>query len=860
MKAVVMAGGEGSRLRPLTINRPKPMVPIVNRPVMGHIIELLKRHNINEIVATLQYRADDLQNYFGDGSSVGVAINYTVEPRPLGTAGSVKFAEKSLSRDEPFLIISGDALTDLNLGEIVDFHKRVGALITITLYRVPDPSEYGVIIVDGQGRIERFLEKPSPGQVISDTVNTGIYVISPQVLDEIEPGEPFDFSKDLFPRLLKRGAPLYGFIADGYWCDVGNIAEYFRATGDLLSGKVNLGALGNPIGGNIFTEEDVEIAPDAQLFGPIFLGRGVRIKGGVVIHGATVIRPFTVVDNRTHIDRSIIWRNAYIGEGVELRGAIIGSKCSLKSKAVVFEGAVVGDECVVGEGAVIHPNVKIWPNKEVEAGATVKSSLIWGSQARRTIFGRFGVTGLVNVDLTPEVAARLSTAFGATLPKGSVVTINRDPHRASRMIKRAMVSGLPSAGITVQDLESVPIPVARYYTAVSGAAGGVHVRLSPYDQRVVDIRFFDKDGQNLSKAKERSIENIFFREDFRRVYLDDLGRIEEVAGLPEERYREGFLRALNVDAIRAAHFNLVVDYANASTSLVLPKILDELGCTVVALNERIDETKMSILTDAFQRGLDQLAAITATVKADLGARLDVGGERLWLVDGHGQKFSGTTTAAAFMELALRSGALAPFVRESRSEAMPEGESARPSDEMRPRVVAVMANQPMLFDEIAARHGTQVRRIPVDAQALMSASMDDAVVLALSGAGEFIVPAFHRLIDGMFPVAKMLEYLALQKVSLTDVAAELPPYHVAQKRVDCPWDKKGTVMRLLNEQYQDRIVDQVDGLKIRLGEREWVLILPESDHPAFSIFTEAQSPDAAAALADRYARMIEGMRS
>lgn len=838
MKAIVMAGGEGSRLRPLTINRPKPMVPIVNRPVMGHIIELLKRHNINEIVATLQYRADDLQNYFGDGSNVGVAINYTVEPRPLGTAGSVKFAEKFLSRDEPFLIISGDALTDLNLSEIVDFHKRVGALITITLYRVPDPSEYGVIIVDGQGRIERFLEKPSPGQVISDTVNTGIYVISPEVLDEIESGEPFDFSKDLFPRLLTRGAPLYGFIANGYWCDVGNIAEYFRATSDLLSGKVNLGALGNPIGGNIYTEDDVEIAPDAQLFGPIFLGRGVRVKGGVVIHGPTVIRPFTIVDNRTHIDRSIIWRNAYIGEGVELRGAIIGRKCSLKSKAVVFEGAVVGDECMVGEGAVIHPNVKIWPNKEIEAGATVKSSLIWGSQARRTIFGRFGVTGLVNVDLTPEVAARLSTAFGATLPKGSVVTINRDPHRASRMIKRAMVSGLPSAGITVQDIESVPIPVARYYTAVSGTVGGVHVRLSPYDQRVVDIRFFDKDGQNLSKAKERSIENIFFREDFRRVYLEDLGRIEEVSGIPEERYSEGFLRALDVDAIRAAHFNLVVDYANASTSHVLPKILDKLGCAVVALNERIDETKMSILTDAFQRGLDQLAAITATVKADLGVRLDVGGERLWLVDGRGQKFSGTTTAAAFMELALRTQL----------------------DGARPRVVAVMANQPMLFDEIAARHSTQIRRTPVDAQALMSASTDDAVILALSGAGEFIVPTFHRLIDGMFPVAKMLEYLALQKASLADVAAELPPYHVAQKRVDCPWDKKGTVMRLMNEQYQDRIVDQVDGLKIRLDEREWVLILPESDQPAFSIFTEAQSPDAAAALADRYARMIEGMRS
>ena len=201
---------------------------------------------------------------------------------------------------------------------------------------------------------------------------------------------------------------------------------------------------------------------------------GSRIKGGVAIHGPAAIHPYTIVDTRSHIDRSFVWRNSYIGEGAELRGAIIGQRCSLKTKAVVFEGAVIGDECTVGDNAVIHPNVKIWPNKEIEAGATVKSSLIWGSQARRALFGRYGVTGLVNVDLTPEFAARLSAAFGSTLPKGSTVTINRDPHRAARMIKRAMASGLPSAGVTVQDLESVPIPVARYFTATTDKAGGVH--------------------------------------------------------------------------------------------------------------------------------------------------------------------------------------------------------------------------------------------------------------------------------------------------------------------------------------------------------------------------------------------------
>ncbi|MGE5138991.1 MAG: sugar phosphate nucleotidyltransferase, partial [Rudaea sp.] len=325
MKVVVMAGGEGSRLRPLTINRPKPMVPLVNRPVMGHIVEWLKRHNLTDIIATLQYRADNIENYFGDGSSFGVNMTYSVEQHPLGTAGSVKYAEKYLSRDEPFVIVSGDALTDINLTEIVDFHIKCGAALTITLYRVPNPLQYGVIMTDENGRIQRFLEKPSWGEVISDTVNTGIYVVSPEVLDDIDVEEECDFSKDLFPRLMQKGAPLYGFVAHGYWTDVGTLSEYQHACNDLLSHRVDVGELGTEIQPGVYAGQDVEVAADAQLAGPIYLGDGVQLKPGVVMHGPAAIQAFSIVDERAHIDRTFIWRNAYIGEGVELRGAVIGS-------------------------------------------------------------------------------------------------------------------------------------------------------------------------------------------------------------------------------------------------------------------------------------------------------------------------------------------------------------------------------------------------------------------------------------------------------------------------------------------------------------------------------------------------------
>jgi mannose-1-phosphate guanylyltransferase/phosphomannomutase len=565
MKAVVMAGGEGSRLRPLTIGRPKPMVPMVSKPVMAHILDLLKRHGITEVIVTLHFMPDVIQSYFGDGQSLGMNIRYAIEESPLGTAGSVKNARKYL--DEPFLIISGDAVTDINLQDVIAFHQEKQAEATLTLFRVPNPLEYGVIITDPAGKIVQFLEKPSWGEVISDTVNTGIYVIDPSVLKLIEDGVRTDWSKDVFPQMLEKGHALYGYVAQGSWTDVGDITEYMRASADVLHHRVQTEELGRHIGGDIWCGEGVEIAPDAQLYGPIFLGEEVKIKGGVIIHGPTVVRDYTIVDNRAHIDRSIIWRNCYIGEGAEIRGAIVGRRCTVKSKAVLFEGVVLGDNSIVGEGAALHTNVKIWPDKEIEPGAIIKTSIIWGARGRRVLFGRFGVTGVVNVDLTPEFAAKLGAAFGATLPKGSTVTINRDPHRSPRMIKRAVISGLPSAGIHASDLRSMPIPVARYYTKVTGAAGGVHVRLSPFDQRVVDIRFYDGQGRNLSKNAERGIERVFFREDFRRVYLNEIGTID-YAPQVIETYTEGFLATVNADAIRQARFKIVADYAYAPTSEV----------------------------------------------------------------------------------------------------------------------------------------------------------------------------------------------------------------------------------------------------------------------------------------------------
>ena len=238
MKAIIMAGGKGTRLRPLTCNKPKPMVPIANRPMMEHILNLLKEHGFNEVLITACFLPEQIENYFGDGSQYGLELKYLTEEVPLGTAGSVRNGAEFLT--ETFLVISGDALTDIDLRAAVESHRQRGATASLILTRVDNPLEYGVVICDQEGRIKRFLEKPGWGEVFSDTVNTGIYILEPKIFEYYQQGQEYDFSKHLFPQLLSAGEPLFGYVADGYWSDIGNLEQYRQAHYDVLSGKVRV--------------------------------------------------------------------------------------------------------------------------------------------------------------------------------------------------------------------------------------------------------------------------------------------------------------------------------------------------------------------------------------------------------------------------------------------------------------------------------------------------------------------------------------------------------------------------------------------------------------------------------------------
>ncbi|MCB0168781.1 MAG: NDP-sugar synthase [Anaerolineae bacterium] len=352
MKAVVMAGGLGSRLYPLTANRPKPMVPLVNKPVLSHILSLLKHHHITEVVITVKHLAEHVQEYFGDGSQLGMNIRYAVEETPLGTAGGVKNAEQFLDK-EPFLVISSDIVTDIDLSNLLQYHREKQATVTMALKRVSNPKGYGVVVVDAKGEISQLLEKPEPSQITSNIVNTGVYILEPDVLNYMQADTKYDFSYDIFPALLQNKAPVFGYSATRYWRDIGTIQSYEQAVVDVLNGKVNHINLGHKVSSDVWTGRNVTIASDVCLFGPIYLGDNVKIKKGATLYGPTVIHDGSVIERKAWIRHSIIDQESHIGKEATVYQSIVSQKSQVESDSVVIRKLVHDEPAVVATNSLL---------------------------------------------------------------------------------------------------------------------------------------------------------------------------------------------------------------------------------------------------------------------------------------------------------------------------------------------------------------------------------------------------------------------------------------------------------------------------------------------------------------------------
>src|SRR6266540_3326336 len=796
-----MAGGEGTRLRPLTANQPKPMLPLGNRPIMEHIVRHIRNHGFKDIVVTVQFLASQVRNYFGDGSDMEVDLAYATEPTPLGTAGSVRNAAEML--DDTFVVISGDALTDIDLDELVGFHRRQGALATVALKRVPDPLEFGIVITTDDGRIERFLEKPHWGQVFSDTINTGIYVLEPEVFEHVEEGQPADFAADVFPRLLAEGAPLFGFVADGYWEDVGSLEAYQRAHQDILDGRVKVDLRGFQVRPGVWLGEGAELDPDASLTAPVLIGDYTKVEAGVRLREYTVVGSGVIVKRDAFLHRAIVHDNAYIGPG-----------------------------------AILQPGVKVYPYKTVEPGAIVTKSIIWEGRGARALFDEHGVTGIANVDITPELALRVAMAFGSTLKKGSKVTLGRDASRVSRALKRALIAGLNSTGVTCEDLELAPAPSVRFSTSRLGASGGIYVRTSQQDSQSIELVVFGEDGSDLDEGARRRIERTYYREEFRRAFGQEMGELR-YPPRAIEHYAVALVQSLDVAAVRHRSFKVVIDAGGGTASLVLPYLLSRLGLDTLIVNGQLDEARVAPTAEERQRDLDRLAKLVTASAADLGVRFDAVGERLTLVDETGSILGLDRALLLYVDLVVRSEAGGG--------------------------IALPVSTTRLAAALASRHGCQVHGTKRGASAIMRAAQREGVVFAGAGRGGYVFPVLHPAYDGLLSFGKLLELLAAHGTGLAAAVAALPAPFMVRRRVPTPWERKGAVMRQVVEAAKGRRVDDTDGVKVfhppAHGDADgphgddWALVIPDTVEPVTHLWAEAGSEACAAELADEYEALI-----
>jgi mannose-1-phosphate guanylyltransferase / phosphomannomutase len=825
VKAVVMAGGEGTRLRPLTSNQPKPMVPIVGKPCIEHILELARRHGIEDVIVTVAFLPQAIRSYFGDGESLGMNVEYSVEESPLGTAGSVRLASGRL--EDTFLVISGDALCDFDLTKVIEFHREKGAAVTIALKSVENPLEFGIVVTDSDGRVERFLEKPSWSQVFSDTINTGVYVLEPEVLKHIPDDRPYDFSKELFPLLLEMGRPVYGYVAEGYWQDIGNLQQYRQANFDALDGRVELEIPGVRLRGNVWLGEAVEIDDFDRIEAPAYVGNYCRIANDATVGPYSVLGAGVTLRDRARTVSSVIDASTHIGRSSLIENAIIGRSCDIRSHVRIHEDVAIGDEVTIGAETVVMPSVRIYPFKEVESGSQVFENLIFESRVSSHLFGAEGVTGLVNVDLTPETALRVAAAYGTALKRGARVVASREAPGPCRMIKRAMISGLGSTGVDVADLRVLPAAVGRHLLKSQGYDGGFHVGLSPTDPEAVRIQFFEPPGIELTTTMQKEIEKHFTRLEFRRMAAPEIGGIAYPARA-RESYADDLLASLDVAAIRARGFKIVVDYGYSAASFVLPLLLGPLNVEAVAAHE-FSPDRPSPEPTSLGGHVGQTKRLVGAIGADLGVVFDRAAERVYLIDDEAREIPVEQALLLYLRLIGSNGKA--------------GKLAFP--------VTVTSQ----VENVVAGSDLEVVRTPASLAALTKAAAENGVVFAGAVGGGYVFPEFLPAYDAMASLCKLLELLGPVERPLSELVADLPESHVVHRRVPCPWAQKGLVMRVLTERLKDRKVDLRDGIKV-FEKRGWAQVLPDPDEPVVHVYAEGADEETSAELEQELRSLVE----
>lgn len=490
MQAIILAGGMGTRLRPLTQELPKPMVPLLGKPLMEHSIDLLKKYGINKIGVTLMFLPQYVKNYFKDGSEFGVELSYFVEEKPLGTAGSIKLAEDFL--DDTFIVISGDSLTSVNLEKILKYHKSINADVTIVLSKQSEPLAYGVVLTDTTGKVTSFVEKPQWENVFSDTVNTGIYIIEKKVLDKIQKNKEFDFSKDLFPLLLKENYNLYGYITEEYWCDLGTAKSYLNANIDTLSGTVFGKKFENVLCKNVTVSENVKLIP------PVFIDENTIINGNCTIGPNVVVGKNCIIEN-SDISNSVLWDKNIVNR-CDFSNNILGNNNTVDS-CVLSGNNVIGSNVKINKMAHVKHNVNVCDNSEIASEAIVENNYINHFDNLKK-FNDNGIDGIWNHDINSETFLGIASSFKA---EKILISSNKTELGCALASLCASYCSLCGANVYITSSNEAS---CRFFSQVNKIKSIYIFEIN----ETVNIQMIDDKGLNISHNQERTFD--FNKKDF----------------------------------------------------------------------------------------------------------------------------------------------------------------------------------------------------------------------------------------------------------------------------------------------------------------------------------------------------------
>ncbi|SET37446.1 mannose-1-phosphate guanylyltransferase / phosphomannomutase [Natronincola peptidivorans] len=816
IKAIIMAGGKGTRLKPLTCSIPKPMVPILNKPTMAYTVELLKKHAIQQIAVTIAHLPTVITDYFGAGEKWGINLQYYVEEVPLGTGGSVKNAAEFI--DDTFIVLSGDSLTDIDIQKAVNFHRKKQSKATLILKKEAVPIEYGVVITDEDGKITRFLEKPSWGEVFSNTINTGMYILEPEVLHYYQKGENFDFSKDLFPKLLADNIPMYGYITEDYWCDVGALDSYTQTHFDILQGKVNIAIDGYQIEEGIWIGEGTQIRDNVSITPPVYVGRDCILEEGSKLEPYTTIGDHCSIGKNATLKRSVAWNNTSIGRDTHSSGAVICNDVEIKKQVEIYENAVIGEGSTLMDGVIVKPDIKLWPHKKIDENTIVNQNLVWGTKASKTIFGFKDVCGQINIDISPEFASRLGTAFASSLKEPGAIIISSDASNASSIIKNALIAGIHSTGAGVIHIGNVAMPMNRFAVTHFNGNGGIHVRMDDTDKNLVHIEFADKNGANIQRATEREIENLFNREDFRRGNADQIKSTIHIDSFKTFYLDNGTRLLKNIAVIRRKHPKILVSSKSKEMQKLTCEFLEMIGCGV----------QQDYSIENVSKVEDYLLHMSQQVimrKVDFGVVIGEDGETMILVDKKGRIIQQEKFDALVVMMLLMEGIK--------------------------KEIVLPHTYPERIEKIAKEHHVQVRRTKSNPASIMNAmlSMEEREDKGLS---QYVLSY-----NAIWGIGLILDFLIEKNMKLEDLADAIPAYYFIKESIPCDWQDKGWIIRQLAEEHQHNNIELFEGVKIK-EDNGWALILPDSEKPLFNLYTEGFSEEYAQELSSAFREKVKAL--